>query len=128
MSDMSVTRKAALWVGVVFLLGAALGGMTGYVFARHTALAAPPQMNEVARRAQKVQRRKQELELVPEQQKQLEAIRAGGQAKYKDIREAAEPQVNEARKKGWEQIRAMLTAEKKPKFEEFLKHLDEERK
>ncbi len=46
MSGMSVTRKAALWVGVVFLLGAALGGMIGYVFAHHTALAAPAQMTD----------------------------------------------------------------------------------
>src|SRR6267142_627874 len=121
MSDMSVTRKAALWVGVVFLLGAALGGMTGYVFARHTALAAPPQMNEAARRAQ-------ELELAPEQQKQIEAIIASVQAQYKAIRQSAEPQVNEARQKGREQIRAILTPEQKPKFEEFLKRLDEERK
>ncbi|HEX9344491.1 MAG TPA: hypothetical protein VF900_01140 [Candidatus Acidoferrum sp.] len=128
MSDMSVTRKAALWVGVVFLLGAALGGMTGYVFARHTALAAPPQMNEAARRAQKVQRLTQELELAPEQQKQIEAIIASVQAQYKAIRQSAEPQVNEARQKGREQIRAILTPEQKPKFEEFLKRLDEERK
>jgi len=32
MSEMSATRKAALWVGVVFLLGAALGGMVGYSY------------------------------------------------------------------------------------------------
>jgi len=33
MNETSATRKAALWVGVVFLLGAALGGTLGYVFA-----------------------------------------------------------------------------------------------
>jgi len=32
MSDTSATRKAAFWVGIVFLLGAALGGVLGYVF------------------------------------------------------------------------------------------------
>jgi len=41
---------------VVFLLGAALGGMLGYVFAHHTAMAAPAQMTETEKRAQKVQR------------------------------------------------------------------------
>src|SRR6267378_4302087 len=111
MSDMSVTRKAALWVGVAVLLGAALA-----------------QRNEVARRAQKAQSLTQELELAPEQQKQIEAIIAGVQAQYKAIRQSAEPQVNEARQKGREQIRAILTPEQKPKFEEFLKRLDEERK
>ncbi len=80
MSDASVTRKAALWVGVVFLLGASLGGMIGYVFARHTALAAPPQISEATKRAQKVQRLTQELNLSSEQQKELEVIIASVQA------------------------------------------------
>jgi Spy/CpxP family protein refolding chaperone len=128
MSDMSVSRKAALWVGVVFLLGAALGGMVGYIFAHHTALAAPAQMTDAARRAQKVQHLTQELGLSSEQQKQLDVIMAGVQAQYKAIHQTTEPQINEARQKGREQIRAILTPEQKPKFEEFLKRLDEERK
>ena len=120
MSETSVTRKAALWVGVIFLLGAALGGMLGYVFAHHTTMAAPAQMT--------VQRLTQELNLVPAQQKQIEAILASVQTQYKAIRQSTEPQINEARQKGREQIRAVLTPEQKPKFEEFLRRLDEERK
>jgi Spy/CpxP family protein refolding chaperone len=128
MSESSATRKAALWVGVVFLLGAALGGMIGYVFAHHTTMAASPQMTEAAKRAQKVQRLTQELNLSPEQQKQLDAIMASVQAQYKAIHQSTDPQINEARQRGREQIRAILTPEQKPKFEEFLKRLDEERK
>jgi Spy/CpxP family protein refolding chaperone len=128
MSESSVTRKAALWVGVIFLLGAALGGMLGYVFAHHTAMAAPPQLTEAEKRAQKVQRLTQELRLVPDQQKQLEAIIASVQAQYRAIRQSTEPQINEARQKGRDQIRAFLTPEQKSKFEEFLRRLDEERK
>jgi Spy/CpxP family protein refolding chaperone len=128
MSEASVSRKAALWVGVVFLLGAALGGMLGYAFAHHTAMAAPAQMTETEKRAQKVQRLTQELNLAPAQQKQIEEIIASVQAQYKAVRQSAEPQINEARQKGREQIRAVLTPEQKPRFEEFLKRLDEERK
>jgi Spy/CpxP family protein refolding chaperone len=128
MSEASVTRKAALWVGVVFLLGAALGGMLGYVFAHHTAMAAPAQMNEAERRAQKVQRLTQELNLAADQQGQLEAIIASVQTQYKAIHQSTEPQINEVRQKGREQIRAILTPEQKPRFEEFLKRLDEDRK
>ena len=128
MSGMSVTRKAALWVGVVFLLGAALGGMIGYVFAHHTAQAAPAQMTEATKRAQKVQRLTQELDLSAEQQKLLDVIIASVQAQYRAIHQSTEPQINEARQKGREQIRAILTPEQKPKFEEFLKRLDEEKK
>jgi Spy/CpxP family protein refolding chaperone len=121
MSEASVTRKAALWVGVVFLLGAALGGMLGYVFAHHTAMAAPAQMNEAERRAQKVQRLTQELNLAADQQRQLEAIIASVQGQYKVIHQSTEPQINEVRQKGREQIRAILTPEQKMRFEEFLK-------
>jgi len=128
MSDTSATRKAALWVGVVFLLGAALGGMLGYVFAHHTAMAAPAQMTDSEKRAQKVQRLTQELNLSPDQQKQLDTIMASVQAQYKAIHQSTDPQTNEARQKGREQIRAILTPEQKPKFEEFLKRIDEERK
>ena len=128
MSDKTATRKAALWVGVVFLLGAALGGMIGYVFAHQPALAAPAQMTDSEKRAQKVQRLTQELNLSPDQQKQLDAIMASVQAQYKAIHQSTDPQINEARQKGREQIRAILTPEQKPKFEEFLKRLDEERK
>jgi Spy/CpxP family protein refolding chaperone len=128
MSEISATRKAAFWVGVVFLLGAALGGMLGYVFAHHTTLAAPAQMTDAQKRAQKVQRLTQELNLTPDQQKQLDAIMTGVQAEYKAIHQSTEPQIDQARQKGREQIRAILTPEQKPKFEEFLKRLDEERK
>lgn len=128
MSEMSASRKAALWVGVVFLLGAALGGMLGYVFAHHTAMAAPAQMTDAEKRSQKVQHLTQELNLTGEQQRQLDAIIASVQTEYKAIHQSTEPQIDQARQKGREQIRAILTSEQKPKFEEFLKRLDEERK
>jgi Spy/CpxP family protein refolding chaperone len=128
MSTMSVSRKAALLVGLVFLLGAGLGGMLGYVFAHHTALAAPGQLNDGERRAQRVHRLTQELNLTAEQQKQLDVIIADLQTQYKAIHQSTDPQINQARQKGREQIRAILTPEQKPKFEEFLRHLDEERK
>jgi Spy/CpxP family protein refolding chaperone len=128
MSEMSATRKAALWVGVVFMLGAALGGMLGYVFAHRTAMAAPAQITDADKRAQKVQRLTQELNLTAAQQKQLEAIIASVQAEYKAIHQSTDPQIDQVRQKGREQIRAILTPEQKPKFEEFLKRMDEERK
>jgi hypothetical protein len=128
MSDTSATRKAALWVGLVFLLGAALGGVLGNVFGVHARNVPPPQLTEVEKRAQKVQRLTQELSLTPDQQKHVEAIIASVQAQYKAIRQSTEPQIDEARQKGREQIRAILTPEQKPKFEDFLRRLDEERK
>ncbi len=128
MSEMSVTRKAGLWIGVVFLLGAALGGMVGYIFAHHTALAAPAQMSEAAKRTQKVELLTRELRLTPPQAQQFDAIIAEIQAQFKAIRKQADPQLDEARQKGRERLRAVLTPEQRPKFEEYLQRLDEERK
>jgi Spy/CpxP family protein refolding chaperone len=91
-------------------------------------MAAPAQMTDSEKRAQKVQRLTQELNLSPDQQKQLDTIMASVQAQYKAIHQSTDPQTNEARQKGREQIRAILTPEQKPKFEEFLKRIDEERK
>jgi len=90
--------------------------------------AAPPQLTDTERRAQKVQRLTQELNLSPEQQKQLDTIMAGVQAEYKAIRQSTDPQIDQARQKGRQQIRGILTPEQKPKFEDFLRRLDEERK
>lgn len=128
MSDTSATRKAALWVGLVFLLGAALGGVLGNVFGVHARNSPPAQLTEVEKRTQKVQRLTQELNLTPDQQKQIEAIIASVQAQYKAIHQSTEPQIDAARQKGREQVRAILTPEQKPKFEDFLRRLDEERK
>ena len=129
-STTSTTRKAALWVGLVFLLGAALGGMAGYVFAHQkyavTNAAAPP--SDAARRAQKVQELTSLVNLTPEQSQQVDAVIADVQSQMKSIRKTLDPQLGEVRQKGRERIRAILSAEQRPKFEAFIQKLDEERR
>jgi flagellar basal body-associated protein FliL len=129
MTESSTTRKAALWVGLVFLLGVALGGLGGYVFAhqKYTVTNAAP-TTDAAKRAQKVQELTALAKLTLEQSQQVDAIIADIQAQLKSIRKTVEPQVDDARQKGRERIRAILSAEQKPKFEEFIRKLDEERK
>jgi len=129
-STTSTTRKAALWVGLVFLLGAALGGMAGYVLAHQkyavTNAAAPP--SDAARRAQKVRELTSLVNLTPEQSQQVDAVIADVQSQMKTIRKTLDPQLNEVRQNGRERIRAILSAEQRPKFEAFIQKLDEERK
>jgi flagellar basal body-associated protein FliL len=130
MTETSTTRKAALWVGLVFLLGAALGGLAGYVFAHQkyavTNAAAPP--SDAAKRAQKVQELTARVNLTPEQSQQVDAVIADVQSQMKTIRKTVDPQLGEVREKGRERIRAILSAEQRPKFEEFIRKMDEERK
>jgi flagellar basal body-associated protein FliL len=129
MSEISTTRKAALWVGLVFLLGVALGSLGGYVFAhqKYTVTNAGPS-TDAARRAQKVQELTTLANLTPEQSQQVDATIADVQAQMKSIRKTVDPQLNEVREKGRERIRSILSAEQKPKFEEYIRKLDEERK
>ena len=130
MTDASTTatRKAALWVGAVFLLGAALGGVLGYLFAHRPVSAANPPLSEPERRAQKVQQLTKELSLTPQQAQQVDAIIQQRHAEAKAIHDQTDAQFDAVRQKGRAQIRAILTPEQLPKFEEFVKRMDEERK
>jgi Spy/CpxP family protein refolding chaperone len=128
MSDTSATRKAVLWVGVVFLLGAALGGMVGYAFARHSVSAANTVLPEPVRRAQRVEQLTRELNLTREQAQQVDAILLQRHTEAKTIHDQVDAQLGQVHQKGRDQIRAILTPEQKPKFEEFLKNLDQQKK
>jgi Spy/CpxP family protein refolding chaperone len=130
MTDASTTatRKAALWVGVVFLLGAALGGVLGYMFAHRAVSAANPPLSEPERRGKRVAEFTKELSLTPQQADQLDAILRARHAESKALHDQTEAQIEAVRQKGRAQVRAILTPEQLPKFEDFLKRIDEERK
>jgi flagellar basal body-associated protein FliL len=128
MSETSVTRKAALWVGVVFLLGAALGGMLGYVFAHRSYASSAAPLSDSAKRQQKVAELTQEANLTDSQRQQLDVILNDMQAEFKTIRKQTDPQIDAARQKGRDRIRAILAPDQRPKFEDFLRRLDAERK
>ena len=128
MSGISATRKAVLWVGVVFLLGAALGGMIGYSYAHHLVSAASTPLPEPARRAQRVKQLTELLNLTSAQSQQVDAILQQRHADVKTIHDQTDEQIEQIRQKGRDQLRTVLTPEQKPKFEEFLKNLDQQRK
>jgi len=128
MTDTPATRKAALWVGAVFLLGAALGGVLGYLFAHRPVNAANPPLSEPERRAHRVEELTQELSLTPQQAQELDGILLHWHGETKAIHDQSEAQIDAIRVKGRNEVRAILTPDQKPKFEDFLKRHDEERK
>ena len=128
MSETAATRKAVLWVGVVFLFGAALGGVLGFLLAHHPVSAANPPLSEPERRAQRVQQLTKDLSLTPLQAQQIDAILLQRHAETRAIHDQTDAQLDVVRQKGRAQMRAVLTADQVPKFEEFLKRMDEERK
>ncbi len=128
MMETPASRKAVLWVFGVFLLGLAIGGVGGYALSRHYTASAAPGKTEAGRRAHMIERMRGELLLTQPQQARVDEILNELQGKYRAIHEQTAPQSDAARQQAREEIRAILTPEQKPKFEDFLRRLDEERK
>jgi len=127
MAGPTVQQRASLWLGLVFALGIALGGIVGYAFA-HRSYAAERSLTSEQRRAQKREQLAREVGLSAEQQTQVVAILDAAQGEYKAIHQVSDPQIDAVRQKTRDKIRVLLTAEQKPRFEEFIRKLDEERK
>jgi Spy/CpxP family protein refolding chaperone len=128
MREPTVQQKATLWLVVVFVLGAALGGVLGYSFAHRSYASERVVMSPEAKRAQRREKLTRDVQLTPDQQKQVVAILDQAHVEYNAIHNAMNPQIESVRQKTREQIRGLLTADQKPKFEEFLRKMDEERK
>lgn len=124
MTENSARAKAAIWVGTVFVLGVALGGVLGYMFARHAVAAARVYMTPDARRAHHVEQLTRELDLSETQKQQLSAILTQVDSQMHAIRKE---EMDALRKKGRDEIRAILTPEQKAKFEAMIKRIDEQR-
>ncbi len=123
MNETTAKQRAAVWVAVVFLLGASLGGVVGYIFARR-AVSANTVMTVTQRRAQKVEELTRMAHLTPDQRQQLDGILSELHAQYKTLDDARE----DARQKSRNKIRGILTQDQIPAFEEFLRKIDEERR
>jgi hypothetical protein len=124
----SASRKAIGLLILVFVLGIALGalGITLFNTRVYGDLRRPPQ--QPPQTARTVARINQDLNLSADQQKQLAQILDGMQAGYNSIRQQEAPQFNQVREQGRNQIREILTPDQRPKFEEYLQKVDEERR
>jgi len=133
MNENTAKRKAAVWIAVVFILGLALGGVFGYFYGhRAVVIAGPPILSEPERRARRLDQMTRELSLTDAQRSQMDALLLQIHKDFQAVRDKntsqLESEMMDARHKSREQIRAILTPDQLPKFEEFLKRLDEERK
>jgi Spy/CpxP family protein refolding chaperone len=121
MENKNVQRKAGILVVVVFLLGAALGGVgMHYWEARaygHRVIV--PTHTEI------MQQMTDQLSLTPEQQTQIGAISDNIRDRMRQLQEQTKPQSDAIRNDGRQKIRALLTPEQQPKFDEFIHHLDD---
>ncbi len=118
--------EAAVLVLVVFLLGALLGGVGNHVWGERVwgkqIINTQPTRNEI------VGELTRDLQLTPDQQKQLGSIVDDTRAQWRTLYTTIEPQHEQIRQQSRDRIRAILTPEQKPKFEEFMHRIDEQRK
>ncbi len=133
MNENTAKRRAAFWVAAVFVLGLALGGVFGYFYGhRGTVAAAPPPMTDAQRHAKRLDELTRELGLNDSQRQQMDSLLTQIHVDFQSVRskdaQQLETDLDQERHKSRDQIRALLTPEQKPKFEEFLKRIDEERK
>lgn len=122
-------RQARLWLALIFILGIAIGGAFGYAFAhRSYAASVPPQsLSEPERRARRVAQMTSELSLTAEQAQRIDAIIHEKHDQMKVVHDNADKSVEDLRQQARAQMRALLTPEQLPKFEEFVHKLDVER-
>lgn len=121
-----MNRKATFLVLGVFVLGLALGAVAMHLTEQRVF----GSRMQGGRRgpAQVVQQLTTELNLSAEQQQQLNTVLEETRQKYNSIYETVRPQMEQARQDGRARIRSILTTEQLPKFEEYLRRIDERRK
>jgi uncharacterized protein HemX len=125
-------RKALGLIFLVLALGIGLGAV-GEVFVNQRVLARPQaQVQNQNGRApaplRAVPRLTKELDLTLDQQKQLSAILTEMQERFDGVRQQMNPQFDQIREQGHDQIRQILTPDQRPKFEDFLQRVAEDRR
>jgi Spy/CpxP family protein refolding chaperone len=69
-----------------------------------------------------------DLNLSTEQQTQIQTILNDTRARYSALHEKLDPEYEQVRQQGRERIRQILTPEQRPKFEDLLRQIDEDRR
>jgi hypothetical protein len=124
-----IRKKAAIWLVLVFVLGTATGGVFGYSLARRSYAATRTVIpSEAERRAKKVAEMTQSIGLTGEQAQKVDGIIQNAQAEIREIHTKNDADVDVVRVQARSQMRAFLTQEQMPKFEQYMQRLDEERK
>jgi Spy/CpxP family protein refolding chaperone len=122
------SRKAVLLVMTLFVLGIALGSVGTYLVTAR-ALAARPQIIPPRNpNPSHMAMFTRDLNLTPDQQGQIQAILNDTRAHYAALHEKLDPEYEQVRQQGRDHIRQLLTPEQRPKFEDLLRQMDEERR
>ena len=126
METKNARMEAAILVFVVFLLGLLLGGVGSHLWDERVLGQEP--VNSKPTRDQVVNDLTQRLQLTPDQQKQIAAMIDDTRSKWQALYAPLDAPREQIRKQGRANIRAVLTPDQQLKLDDFLNHLDDQRK
>lgn len=125
-------NKARLIVLVVFVIGFTAGALSLNLYQRMNGPA--PEAENQRPQDHIIKKMRQTLDLTGQQESQIKAILDETFENYGNIRQEMEPQIKEfkprfdaVRQQSRDRIRALLTAEQLPKFEEMVQKQDAQR-
>jgi Spy/CpxP family protein refolding chaperone len=122
-------RKAFLAVSVLFVLGIALGSVGTYLVSMRVQAARPQAQATMAHNpGHTMAMYTRDLNLNGDQQTQIQTILNSMRSQYAALHEKLDPEYEQVRQEGREQIRQVLTPDQRPKFEELLRQIDEDRR
>ena len=120
--------KAGVLVFAVFLAGAVVGGLSVRVFGDRIFPISASATNFPMTKAEFLHQLDQRLALTPEQLSQIASIMDDTVSEYHKIYAPLGPQFEEARQHGRQRMRGVLSPDQLPKFEAYLRQLDDQRK
>jgi len=120
-------RKAFLLVLVLFVLGVALGSVGTYLVTMRVQ-AARPQATLAHNPGHTMAMFTRDLNLNSDQQNQIQAILNDTRSRYASLHQKLDPEYEQVRQEGRERIREVLTPVQRPKFEDLLRQIDEDRR
>lgn len=129
METIKARRDAAILFIAVFVLGVVFGGLGDRLWNQRVSGEQTPVVSTAHQtRDQLIDNFCQAVRITPEQRKQLVGIMDDTSAKWKALYAPLNPQKEAIRQEGRARIRAILTPSQVPKFEEYMKRVDEQRK
>jgi len=129
MATTKAKREAAALFCVVFLLGMLLGGLGVHLWGERVwGSTKQIDMSTKPTREQAIAECSRELQLTPDQTKQMVAIIDDTRAKWAALYSPLDAQKEQIRQDGRAHIRAILTPEQQVRFDDFMHRVDEQRK
>lgn len=128
MDTTKARREAAVLFFIVFLLGVLFGGVGDRLWNKRVAGQPAAASSGHPTRNELIKNFSRDVGLTPDQEKQLGAIMDDTRAKWQALYSPLDAQREAIRQQGRDRIRAMLTPEQRPKFEEYMQRADAQRK